>query len=197
MPDVLCLSETWLNSGDDAKSLLVTGYHQYALTSRRSKGGGIMIQLKSVYDLIRIPKNPLSEAVIEISANSLRFFVVVIYNKPSRPKIDFLKIFDDFLESWSSNTKPFIICGDFNINIFEQNHYVNDYMNIIASNGFVLGVNEPTRVTHSTSTRLDHFIYRNVPNCETEVLLHQSFSDHYPIQLSWRARTKTNRLVTF
>ena len=66
-------------------------------------------------------------------------------------------------------------------------------MNIIASNGFVLGLNEPTRVTHSISTCLDHSIYRNVPNCETEVLLHQSFSDHYPIQLSWRVRAKTNK----
>ena len=91
--------------------------------------------------------------------------------------MDFLKVFD-FLESWSSNTKPFIICSDFKINIFEQNHYVNDYMNIIASYGFVFGANEPTRATHTTSTCLDHFIYRNVPDCETKVLLHQSFSDH-------------------
>ena len=104
---------------------------------RSSKGKGVMIQLKSDYDLIRMHKNPLNEAaVIEISANSLRFFVAVIYNK-------------------HSNTKPFIICGDFNINIFEQKHYVNDYINIIASNGFVFGINEPTRVTHSTSTCLD------------------------------------------
>ena len=86
--------------------------------------------------------------------------------------------------SWNINTKPFM-CGDFNIYIFEQNQYVNDYMNIIASNDFVSGVNQPTRVTDSTSTQLDHFIYRYVPNCETEVLLHQSFSDHYQIQISW------------
>ena len=149
--------------------------------------------MKSDYDLIRLHKNPLNEAaVIEISANSLRFFVAVIYNKPSMPKMDFLKVFD-FLESWSSNTKPFTICGDFNIKIFEQNYYVNDYMNTIASNGFVFGLNETTRETHSTSTCLEHFIYRNVPDCETEVLLHQGFSDHYPIQLSWRVRTKTNK----
>ena len=106
MSDLLCLSETWLNRGDDANSLLVTGYHQYALTNRNSKKGGVMIQLKSGYDSIRIHKNPLNEAaVIENSANSLRFFVAFIYNKPSMPKMDFLKIFDNFLESWTSNTK--------------------------------------------------------------------------------------------
>ena len=66
-------------------------------------------------------------------------------------------------------------------------------MKIIASDGFVFGINEPTRGTHSTSSCLDHFIYRNVPDCETKVLLHQSFSDHCPIQLSWRFRTKTNK----
>ena len=94
MPDVLCLSETWLNSGDDANSLLVIGYHQCAQTNRKSKGGGVMKQLKSYCDLIRTHKNPLNEAaVIEISATSLRLFVAVIYNKHSMPKKDFLKSF--------------------------------------------------------------------------------------------------------
>ena len=109
----------------------------------------------------------------------LRFFVAVIYNRPSMPKLDFRKVFDDFLESWSSKTKAFTICGDFNINISEQNRYVNNYRNKIkASNGFAFGVNEPTRVTHNTSTCLHHFVYRNVPDCGTQFLLHQSFSDH-------------------
>ena len=49
-----------------------------------------MIQLKNDCDLIRIHKNPPNEAAgIEIIANSLRFFVAVIYNKPSKPKKDF------------------------------------------------------------------------------------------------------------
>ena len=41
MPDVLCLSQTWLDSSADANSLLDTGYHQHALTNRTSKGGGV------------------------------------------------------------------------------------------------------------------------------------------------------------
>ena len=60
MLHVLCLNEIWLNSGDDANSLLVTGYHQYALANRSSMGGGVMIQLKIDYDLLRIHKNPLN-----------------------------------------------------------------------------------------------------------------------------------------
>ena len=50
LPAIFYLSETWLNSGDGANSLLVTdwGYHQHALTNRISKGGGHMIQLKLI-----------------------------------------------------------------------------------------------------------------------------------------------------
>ena len=86
-----------------------------------------MIQLKSDFDLLAILKNPLDEAAVaKINANSLRFFLAVIYNKPIMPKVDFLKAFDIFLESWRGNSKPSIICGHFNIEIFELSYYIND-----------------------------------------------------------------------
>ena len=44
-------------------------------------------------------------------------FVAVIYNKPTKNKL--LKVIDDVQETWSSNSKPFILCDDFKINILD------------------------------------------------------------------------------
>ena len=52
MPDVLCSRETWLNSGDDASSLLVTGYHQYALKTEVRR----VVVLRNSWKVIMISK---------------------------------------------------------------------------------------------------------------------------------------------
>ena len=53
-----------------------------------------MIQLKNDCDIMKIHKNPLNEAaVIEISGNSLRFFLAVAHNKPSLPQKGHIKGF--------------------------------------------------------------------------------------------------------
>ena len=108
-----------------------------------------MIQFRSDCDLIRIHKSPFNETFfIEVNAHNLRFFVAAIYNKTSMPKTELLKVFDKFLESWSGSQKLFI-SGYFNINIFEQNQFINDYTNLIASNNFVSGIKEAARVAFS------------------------------------------------
>ena len=86
-----------MNSSDDDNRLLVTVYKQFALTKRTSrslKGGGVMIQLKNYCDLKKIHKNPLNAAaVIEISGNSLRFFLAVAHNKTILPQKTYIKGF--------------------------------------------------------------------------------------------------------
>ena len=46
------------------------------------------------------------------------FRVLDIYNPPSSNKTEFIEKIDILMESFSSTKVPFIISGDFNINIF-------------------------------------------------------------------------------
>ena len=58
---------------------------------------------------------------------------------------------------------------------------------------------EPTRVTHSASTCIDHFVYQNIDVDTTEVLEYEDLSDHFPVSLRWRIKTETKppRPVSF
>ena len=51
------------------------------------------------------------------------------------------------------------MCGYFIIDTRQNNLLVQNYMNIITSNGFEITRDEATRVTENTQTCLDHFIY--------------------------------------
>ena len=55
------------------------------------------------------------------------FKELVIYNPPRNNKTEFIEKIDIIIENFSSNKVPFIICGDFNINIFKENQQVKNY----------------------------------------------------------------------
>ena len=42
-PAVLCLTETWLTNTDESKAFLISGYDQFIVRNRDTKGGGVMI----------------------------------------------------------------------------------------------------------------------------------------------------------
>ena len=197
-PDILCLTETWLSESDEPKNYLIPGYESYVLKNRDSRGGGVMLQCNSEFIINKELQNPFDEAVlIEINRKNFIANLMIIYNPPRNNKLQFIDKLDKFLENFSSKEKPFLICGDFNINTLEQNLLVENYQNCIAANGFEIFCNTPTRVTESTSSSIDHFIFQNL-NGDAEVLEHQNFSDHYPIVFKFLiGEEKPNDVLSF
>ena len=125
----------------------------------------------------------------EIACNNYKFFIAAVYNKPKANKLEFVDALDNFLSFKSSNKTPLIICGDFNINILEENLLTKNYSSVVDSNGFEIGPMEPRRVTMNSSTCLDHFIFQNVSKSEICVLKNEEIADHYPTMLHWSIRT--------
>ena len=191
-PDILCLTETWLAENDDPKMFLVNGYTQYIAKNRTSIGGGVMIQVRNSCNLLNEHKIDFDEAVMgEIACKNYKFFIAVVYNKPKANKLEFIDALDNFLSDKSSNRTPILICGDFNINILEENLLIKNYLSVIDSNGFEIGPMEPTRVTEKSSTCLDHFIYQNLSESEISVLQEEEVADHYPTVFHWSIQTSS------
>ena len=76
-----------------------------------------------------------------------------------------------------------IVCGDFNINTIEENLLTKNYKNVIASNGFDLSPELPTRIATNSATCIDHFIYQNINSPTVEIMEQENISDHFPIVL--------------
>ena len=54
----------------------------------------------------------------------------------------------------------------------------------------------PTKITSSTSSCIDHLMYQNIVNPNSEVLSFQSFSDHFPVVLTWSFKTESSHNPT-
>ena len=102
--------------------------------------------------------------------------------------MEFVEVLDEMLSNFNSKTFPTVICGGFNIDALADN-LLTQNVNTINSNCFRLLPNEPTRVTDSSVSCIDHFIQNLISNCI--ILERQSFSDHYPVLFKWNNQVKT------
>ena len=123
---------------------------------------------------------------VDVINNGNLIKLAVIYNPPRTNKLEFLNKLDSFLEENNDHNNPMIICGDLNIDIMKTNLVSKNYQNTITANGFEKSEVYPTRITKISSTSLDHFIYRNVPNPDIEILhftIVPSFSSFHSAKL--------------
>ena len=78
-PDIICLTETWLTDNDKNESWLISGYNQCCTKSRKTLGGGVMIQIRNTCCILNQIKMPFDEGIIAtISKNYFKFSVGVV-----------------------------------------------------------------------------------------------------------------------
>lgn len=59
------------------------------------------------------------------------------------------------MESKEESSEKHVICGDFNLNLMINEYYADKLKSIIQFYGYKQIVNEPTRITETSSTLID------------------------------------------
>ena len=81
--------------------------------------------------------------------------LLCLYNSPSVYKQYFLEHFEVLLETCCHMSNCFLV-GDINIDLLELSAIVKKYLNSLKLNGCYHGIEEPTRVTPTSKSLLDH-----------------------------------------
>ena len=130
-----------------------------------------MVQVKENVKILRQLETPFEESIFaEVEKNTFRLKIGVNYNAPRTNKLQFVNQLEDFLEGNNSTSEKVLTCGDFNLNTLQENQLSANYINSIISYGFEVFVIEATRVSATSSTCIDHFIYKNLSNARTKVM---------------------------
>ena len=153
---LITLTETWLKPGEIFNLYGYTSYHSHRSESER--GGGVSIFILDSFAssrLFEIYDDCHNFLIVEIPEINLK--VCGIYT-PGRNYNTFIETFETLLNKY----KKIIFCGDFNINLTDENDVtVSDYNSRLVSNGFMIlnSINSEysTRISNSICTILDHF----------------------------------------
>ena len=170
-PDIICLSESRVKLDGLLSKLELTGY-DLLLTNPRKTAGGV-----GVYIYYRVVKHNLNYRVVkhnwlgidecediclnvvEPSANSI-INVIVLYRHPNTCKKKFILKLDEALDEQPfANTTTYIL-GDVNLDINKFNRFTlaQNYLNGLISKGFFPLITQPTRVTDTSASIIDHII---------------------------------------
>ncbi len=199
-PEIICLQETWLVSDPDLYDL--DGYQPLIFSNRNKyKGGGVSIYIKN--NLNFKPLNHLSifhekifeSILIEITPHNGKKVIIGSLYRPGTqfPGLTFNEQFhyftDNFancLSSLSNLYDNIFLCGDLNLDVlkFNENKFINEYIDLTFSYGFLQLISKPTRIQNNSATIIDHILTNNLSiECDTSILC-CSISDHFPTFIS-------------
>ena len=179
--DVVMVTETWLTNNIPDQVVNIPGYDLYRFDRQHGRGGGVCAYAKQALSARLVTFDfqisPLLENIfIKISLNTRTLIVGGFYRPPNSNANNFISDFDSILSYVCPIFDHVIIMGDLNVNFFNLNTPISD---CFESYGLLQILNEPTRITDSTSTLIDP-IFVNNPDLVDSVgtILTDDISDH-------------------
>ena len=185
--DVIAISETWLKDSMNINEFSLQNYSMYNINRQSKRGGGVLLYVLNKYDVqtrndMSFCEDDVFECItVELEIPNAKNIMLSCGYRPPGGNIElFNETFKKFLES--VNHKNYILCGDLNINLLNQNSHVGTemFIDLIYSFGLYPLINRPTRVTLGSSTLIDN-IYSNMFKKSTNGILVNDISDHLPI----------------
>ena len=137
---------------------------------------GAFIKTGLNYSYFKLPVS-LENIVIKMCfVDHTTLNVCIIYRPPNLKLEIFLTLFEDLLLELKALSGEILLLGDLNIDIIGNQRNFFDYKNFLLSFDLEVQNIEPTRVTKSSSTCIDHIIAAE----ETQVTtINCTISDHY------------------
>ena len=189
-PDIVAVCESWLSPSIIDAEVSLTGYSLYRSDRSRS-GGGVAVYVIDHLSVSQISSGAscgevealwLSISSFKSSLSSFAFGCM--YRPPSAPSSS-VSDMCNILESMLLSHKHVVACGDLNIDTSDSTHPLTKLLlNFITSRSMSCPISQPTRISASRCSVLDHFLTSsNVPISHSSVL-NFHISDHLPIVLS-------------
>lgn len=184
VPDVLCFSETFLKNGDQS-CIQIEGFKLAEYFCRKNqRRGGVCIFVKNFVHFNKLEW--LHDfAVVEnfeccgIYIPEIKIIVICLYRSGKNFNIFFEKLeillFKLTRKHRNLNNKV-VLVGDFNINLFQNDHLTSRFLEILNIYKFKCRVTNATRITSHSQTCIDNII-TNFNKCKAEVL-NLGLSDH-------------------
>ena len=188
--DAICVQETWLGDDSSDSHLQIEGYTLINQPYQLSSHNGLAIYLSNnlQYANININRsatNSWEGQFIKIKISQNQNITLGNIYRPPRESIEYYQNFmNEFIATTNTISGELIIAGDYNIDLLKVNEspMVNDYFELIMSNGLVPKITLPTRISRTRGTLIDNFLCRLSRNFSesTSGIITYQLSDHQP-----------------
>ena len=167
----------------------IPGYEQVRL-ERSSHGGGVAIYIK---DSIRfkhrndLPPNGLELIFIEVEPPKAKSFLALAWYRPPSDTVETFEKMEKIVSYLDKESKELTPLGDTNCDFGnkEKDHLIDNYAKLLSNIYNIYGlkqlIDDPTKVTSSSSTIIDHIATSCTSNIIESGVYEVSMSDHYMV----------------
>lgn len=177
---IISISETWLDDSVTDAEINIENYSVVRLDRSRI-GGGVCMFIRNdlAFSLLQDLKIEDMEAIwIEILLPKTKPIIVGTCYRPPKQN-DFLDLFERALNKLRPDCEQ-IILGDFNISFKNSvSSMCKSYKNILNMGNLKQLIKDPTRVTPTSSTIIDHIVCNNEDKISQSGVISSGVSDHY------------------
>jgi len=194
-PQIIGLSETKLNKKQGVNFSITLECYNFLHSDSDTMAGGFRIYINNSlsYQL----RNDISATFgnseslwIEVCICNKKCAIGVIYRHRNNDIQSFTHNLRETLHYLSNSKLPFLICGDININLLQQDTVVSvsNYVKTYNLYNCLELITKPNRITTTSSTLIDH-IYTNLPATKlTSGILINDLSDHLPFFVTIKSK---------
>ena len=192
-PDILGLTETWLDSSVSDDEICIPGYHLFRQDRNRHGGGVacyIVDHLNSIIESSCTASSGLESLWISISSKKFpsKLSFGCLYRPPHSPVQSVLDLCSS-IEDVITTSRYVIACGDFNIDLSNSDKpNSKTLLDFITSHSLLQPICEPTRFSRQSNSIIDIFLTSpDIPVSQSHTL-DLVISDHLPIllEISWK-----------
>ncbi len=192
--DVFTISETWLSSNICDNELSIPGYHLFRRDrplendnvmendENDDEHGGVACYVRDSHTAVKrsdLNDDEIEALWIEIKPKYSKPFLVCTFYRPPDCNVEYFNKFDNIVQGL--NDDDIVILGDFNLDCLSDNtsKKVDDFC---TNNQLSQIIDEPTRVTESSSTLIDLICVSRPEEYTSTLVVPYNVSDHYLVK---------------
>ena len=201
---VIGLVETWLNETNESLYCMPE-YSMFCSSRSERRGGGVAIlshhQLNATQRAdLSVNDDHIECVFVDISPSPLwnvRATIGVVYRPPNACVSSFFESLTSIMSRAGAERKLCFLMGDLNINLLstDSNSNADKLTDIIYSHSFRPLIDQPTRITATSSTLIDNILCNDITERQISGLLQTDISDHFPL-FTFFATTQRNSALT-
>lgn len=186
--DVYCVCETFLTESVDDAFVSINGFQTVRNDRTHKGGGGLIVYVRNGIKFKRrhdLETKAIETIWLELQFSNRSVLLSAVYRPPnndSNSVQNWLSHMEDSLSVAYSENKPLMLTGDFNIDLSKPDtsalhvQWESVYKNVDLRQI----IEEPTRVTKTSSTLIDHMYVSDLQITHSSVVKF-GISDHFPV----------------
>lgn len=200
--DVVAITESWLTPDTLDEAVKIPGF-KFIRNDRLGRGGGTGIYVTNnlKYEIIdsidNSPNVNLEQLWIRLKLKNKTLAFGTIYRPPAGNLQLCVDQIDNVLSTILPTVDDIICVGDVNVNLLNLNNLISDTFNAY---NFSQLINEPTRISNTTSSLLDPiFVTSPEMICKSGLINCDAISDHHLVfcDLAYRKTKSMSKIITY